>query len=81
MPRTIPKSQRQYVKNSPAVRMAATLSGAKAGPFPKFIAPALATLRDRPPSERRLSVWNASRPSALSEQHGNFRGEAGRSGT
>jgi bifunctional non-homologous end joining protein LigD len=30
--------------------MAATLSGAKAGPFPKFIALALATLRDRPPS-------------------------------
>jgi bifunctional non-homologous end joining protein LigD len=50
MPRTIPKSQRQYVKNSPAVRMAATLNCAKAGPFPKFIAPALATLRDRPPS-------------------------------
>jgi bifunctional non-homologous end joining protein LigD len=50
MPRTIPKSQRQYVKNSPAVRMAATLSGAKAGPFPKFIVPALATLRDRLPS-------------------------------
>jgi hypothetical protein len=50
MPRTTPKSQRQYVKNSPAVWMAATLSGGKAGPFSKFIAPALATLPDRPPS-------------------------------
>jgi bifunctional non-homologous end joining protein LigD len=45
-----PKSQRQYVKNSEAVRIAASLDGAKAGPFPKFIEPALATLRAKPPS-------------------------------
>jgi bifunctional non-homologous end joining protein LigD len=50
MPRTLPKSQRQYVKNSEAVRTAAKLKGLKAAPFPKFVAPALATLRDRPPS-------------------------------
>jgi bifunctional non-homologous end joining protein LigD len=50
MPRKIPKSQRQYVSNSSAVRGAAKLKGVKAGPFPKFVAPALATLRDKPPS-------------------------------
>jgi bifunctional non-homologous end joining protein LigD len=48
--RALPKSQCQYVKNSEAVRTASKLKGLKAAPFPKFIAPALATLRDRPPS-------------------------------
>jgi bifunctional non-homologous end joining protein LigD len=46
----VPKSQRQYVTNSEALRIAAKLDGVKGGPFPKFIEPALASLRDRPPS-------------------------------
>jgi bifunctional non-homologous end joining protein LigD len=36
--------------NSAALRIAAKLKGAKGAPFPQFIEPALATLRDRPPS-------------------------------
>jgi ATP-dependent DNA ligase len=48
--RVLPRSQRQYVKNRATVRIAATLQGARAGAFPKFVAPSLATLRDRPPS-------------------------------
>jgi bifunctional non-homologous end joining protein LigD len=50
MPRRAPKSERQYVRNSDALRLAAKLKGAKAGPFPNFVEPALATLRDKPPS-------------------------------
>src|SRR5258708_6855959 len=49
-PHCVPKSQRQYVTNSEALRVAAKLKGAKRAPFPKFIEAALATLRDNPAS-------------------------------
>jgi ATP-dependent DNA ligase len=50
MSRTLPKSQRQYVKNSRALRIAAGLKAARGRPFPKFVEPALATLRVTPPT-------------------------------
>jgi bifunctional non-homologous end joining protein LigD len=46
----LPKSQSQYVTNSEALRIAAKLKGAKGASFPKFIEPALAMTRDKPPS-------------------------------
>ena len=51
MRRPVPKSQRQYVKNSPARRAMAKLEGVKPGKFPAFIPPMLATLRATPQSD------------------------------
>jgi bifunctional non-homologous end joining protein LigD len=50
----VPRSKRQYVHglNSPALRLARSLAGAKESRFPDFIAPALATLANRPPASR-----------------------------
>ncbi len=46
-----PRSKRQYVEghNTPALRLARELPGAKQAVFPKFVAPSLATLEPRPP--------------------------------
>src|SRR5215207_9598743 len=51
--RSVPRSQRQYVMNSLALRIARDLPSVAAGPFPGFIAPALATLADTPRSGER----------------------------
>jgi bifunctional non-homologous end joining protein LigD len=50
MARSVPKSQRQYVKNSPAKLLAGKLAAAQGTPYPGFIKPSLATLRDKIPS-------------------------------
>jgi bifunctional non-homologous end joining protein LigD len=49
MAKAVPKSRRQYVKNSSIRAMAAGFEGAVGAPFPKFVEPALATLVDIPP--------------------------------
>jgi hypothetical protein len=48
--RSRPKSQRQYVRDASAIRIAKALPGAKAATMPTFIAPCLATLADRIPA-------------------------------
>jgi bifunctional non-homologous end joining protein LigD len=50
MPRVRSKSQRQYVAQNDAGKIAAALEGARGERMPKFIAPCLATLRDQVPS-------------------------------
>jgi bifunctional non-homologous end joining protein LigD len=50
MPRARTKSQRQYVAQNDAGKIAAALKGAHGERTPKFIAPCLATLRDKVPS-------------------------------
>lgn len=50
MARPRSKSRRQYVSQSDAIEVAASLNGAKRAPLPKFIEPCLATLRDKAPS-------------------------------
>jgi bifunctional non-homologous end joining protein LigD len=51
----IPRSKRQYVHslNSPALRLARSLKGAKRSRFLDFVEPALATLASRPPAGRQ----------------------------
>jgi hypothetical protein len=65
MPRVRSKSQRQHVVQNDAGKIAAALKGAHGERMPKFIAPCLATLRDKVPMGdqwasrnqiRRLSV-------------------------
>src|SRR5690242_5288822 len=48
--RSLPKSQRQYVRNARARMVAVNSAGAKAGRMPGFVRPSLATLRDRIPT-------------------------------
>ena len=50
--RSVPRSKRQYVHNlnSPALRLARSLPGARQALFPDFIEPSFATLTDQPPS-------------------------------
>jgi bifunctional non-homologous end joining protein LigD len=50
MPRVRSRSQRQYVAQNDAGRIAAALEGARGERMPRFIAPSLATLRDQVPS-------------------------------
>jgi bifunctional non-homologous end joining protein LigD len=50
MPRVRSKSQRQYVAQNDAGKIAAALKGAHGERMPKFIAPCLATPRDKVPS-------------------------------
>ena len=44
------RSQRQYGVYSPALNIVRELSGVKAGRFPGFVEPLLATLRPKAPS-------------------------------
>ncbi len=46
----LPKSKRQYVKNYEAQALARDLEHKRVARFPKFVAPALATLVDAPPT-------------------------------
>jgi bifunctional non-homologous end joining protein LigD len=50
--RDLPRSQRQYVSQSPALVVARELPGVRGGPFPNFIEPALATLGLPPKGEK-----------------------------
>jgi ATP-dependent DNA ligase len=44
------KSRRQYVLQSRALEVARELEGARAGKYPAFVEPMLATLNHKPPS-------------------------------
>jgi bifunctional non-homologous end joining protein LigD len=49
----LPPSKRQYVRTHAAALLARQVAGAKAAPFPGFIAPSLATLHPKAPSGER----------------------------
>jgi bifunctional non-homologous end joining protein LigD len=49
----LPPSKRQYVRTHAAALLARQIPGAKAVPFPGFIAPSLATLHPKAPSGDR----------------------------
>src|SRR5436305_7186230 len=51
--RSVSRSRRQYVLQSPALEIARDLPGITGTPFPGFIEPALATLHPRPPKGDR----------------------------
>src|SRR5215213_6310638 len=47
---SVPRSKRQYVLHSPALKIANATPGVKPGRFPGFVEPLLATLRPKVPS-------------------------------
>lgn len=49
MGKQIPRSQRQYARNSPARLLASELASAQGASYPGFVEPSLATLHDKIP--------------------------------